>query len=445
MPHRLTVTEAADRIRNGRLSPVDLTTACLDRIDALDDRLHAWVTVDRERALDRAARLRAEVADGKKTGPLHGVPVGIKDIICTKGVATRAGSKFMADHVPDEDATVVRRLEEAGAIILGKTVTTEFAGFDPAETCNPWNPGHTPGGSSSGTAAAVAARMVPAALGSQTGGSISRPAAYCGIVGFKPTFGRVSVRGVFELAFSLDHVGPLTRTVADAALVGQVIAGYDSHDPLSVDTPADITPLPECDSPRIGKVHALFADGTDDETRDITLGAVERLAEAGADTPAVRLPKRFNNVHAMHRIIMHAEGSAFHADRFGRKPKQFSPKIRGMIQEGLLLPAAAYVEARKHQLAFRRDVRCAFKDVDVIVTPATPAPAPEGLGSTGDPLFNSPWSHAGFPTIVIPIGLSASGLPVAIQFVGRPWDEARLLGVAAWCESVIGFSGEPDL
>ena len=224
MPNRLSATEVADQIRAGDLSPISLVDACFSRIDSVEERVHAWVALDRDRTREQAETLMQEAQAGTFRGPLHGVPIGVKDIIFTKDFPTRGGSEFLEDHIPEYDATVVHRLEQAGALILGKTVTTEFAGFDPAETRNPWNTDHTPGGSSSGTAASVAARMVPAALGSQTGGSISRPAAYCGVVGFKPTHGRVSVRGVLELASSLDHVGPLTRSVADAALIGGVIA-----------------------------------------------------------------------------------------------------------------------------------------------------------------------------------------------------------------------------
>jgi Asp-tRNA(Asn)/Glu-tRNA(Gln) amidotransferase A subunit family amidase len=445
LPNRLTLIDAAARIRNHELDPIDLVDACLSRIESVDERTHAWITLDPDRVRAEARTLSKEASQSQFRGPLHGVPIGIKDIIFTKDLPTQGGSKFLEGHVPDYDAAVVERLKAAGAIILGKTVTTEFAGFDPAETRNPWNTSHTPGGSSSGTAASVAARMVPAALGSQTGGSISRPAAYCGVVGFKPTHGRVSLRGVLELAFSLDHIGPLTRTVADAALIGQIIGGHDPKDPYSVDKPIDfrIETLPS--APRIGMIHALFAEGTEEETRDLTLGAIKQLGAAGATTPIVRLPKSFKDVHAMHRIIMHAEGAAYHADRFSRKPKQFRPNIGGLIEEGLLLPAAAYVDAKKHQSIFKREIKCSFRGVDVIVTPATPAPAPHGLSSTGDPLFNSPWSHSGLPTVVLPIGIAENGLPVGIQLIGKAWDESTLLSVAAWCESVFAFSAEPDL
>ncbi len=445
MPNRLSLTDAVARIQQGTLDPADLADACLTRIKTVDDRLLAWAALEPERTREEADVLSREARSGSFRGPLHGIPVGVKDIIFTSNFPTRGGSAFLENHIPEYDATVVQRLKEAGAIVLGKTVTTEFAGFDPAETRNPWNTEHTPGGSSSGSAASVAACMVPAALGSQTGGSISRPAAYCGVVGFKPTHGRISLRGVLELAYSLDHIGPLTRTVADAALVSRIIAGHDPRDPYSSDTPVDLTLTTRTSPPTIGRVHALFAEDTEEGTRDITLEAVSRLEQAGARTPAVRLPKSFKEVQAMHRIIMHAEGSAYHEDRFSRKPKQFRPKIRRMIEEGLLLPAAAYVKAKKHQNIFRRDIQCAFRDVDVIVTPATPAPAPRGLESTGDPLFNSPWSYAGLPTVIIPVGLSADGLPVAIQLIGRAWDESTLLAAAAWCESVIGFSAVPDL
>ena len=439
------IATLAEQIRSGDLNPRDLIETCLARIEETEPKIHAWVALDPDRVRQEADILAKEASNGSARGPLHGVPIGVKDIVFTRDYPTRGGSEFLEDHVPDYDATVVERLRDAGAIILGKTVTTEFAGFDPAETRNPWNTEHTPGGSSSGSAAAVAAGAVPAALGSQTGGSISRPAAYCGIVGFKPTYGRASLRGVLELAFSLYHIGLLTRKVEDAAIVGSVISGHDPKDPNSVDHPVDFTIHPCDPAPPIGLVHALFTECTEDETRNITLSAVGCLESGGATTTAVRLPKSFANVHAMHRIIMHAEGSAYHADRFSRKPNLFRPNIRRLIEEGLLLPAAAYVEAKKHQAIFRRDILSMFRDIDIIVTPATPAPAPHGLESTGDPLFNSPWSHSGLPTVVIPVGLDANGMPVSIQLVGRHWDESRLLSAAAWCESVIGFDALPNL
>jgi len=448
MPNTLTLSEASRQIRAGDLAPMDLLHACLDRIDALEDRVHAWVTLDCEGAVASARALQEELRSGHWRGPLHGIPIGIKDIIYTQGLRTTGGSRLLRDFVPDYDATVVARLREAGAIILGKTVTTEFACFDPAETRNPWNLDHTPGGSSSGSAAAVACRMCPAALGSQTGGSISRPAAYCGVVGVKPTYGRVSVRGVLQVSFSLDHVGPLARSVTDATLVLQAIAGPDAGDPLCLDVPVgDYTeslakPLKP---PRVGLVRTYFMEQADADMQDATNRAIDAFRSHGAKVIEVCLPERFDEVHRMHRLMMYAEAAAYHADRFGRRRGDFGPDIRALIKEGLLLPAVAYADARYHQLAFRSKMRAAFAKVDLLLTPATPAPAPAGLESTGDPAFNAPWSYAGLPTGTLPVGVSAGGLPTGVQLIAPHLAEADLLAGARWCEAALGFDGAPQI
>jgi aspartyl-tRNA(Asn)/glutamyl-tRNA(Gln) amidotransferase subunit A len=448
MPNTFSLSQAARKIQSGDLSPVDLLNACFDRINHLDDRIKAWVTIHHDNVLRDAQAAHDEIVRGNYRGPLHGIPIGIKDIIFTNGVQTQGGSDFLKNFVPDYDATVVTRLKEAGAIILGKTATTEYASYDPAETCNPYNTGHTPGGSSSGSAAAVAARMCPAALGSQTGGSISRPAAYCGLVGFKPTYGRVSVYGVLPLSFSLDHVGPLTRSVEDAAIVFQTIAGFDPCDSLSV-----IRKVPDCIQavntalerpPRIGLIRSYFEDQADEAMRGATELAIEAFKAGHAEVREIVLPKNFKHIHNKHRLIMYAEAAACHAERFERNAKKFGPNIRQLIQEGLLLPAVAYADARQHQLAFRAAMRSVFGNVDVLITPATPTPAPEGLSSTGDPAFNAPWSHAGLPTIVLPVTLS-DGLPCGIQLIGPEWQEDRLLQIAHWCETHLGFEAQPNL
>lgn len=446
MPHTLTLTEAAAQIRSGTLSPVDLLNACLARIDVLDDCLKAWVVIDREAALAQARARQEDLARGAAPGLLHGIPIGVKDIIYTKGIKTEGGSVFLKDFVPDFDATVVMRLKKAGAVILGKTATTEYASFDPADTCNPWNSGHTPGGSSSGSAAAVAARMCPAALGSQTGGSISRPAAYCGIVGFKPTYGRVSMHGVLPLSFSLDHLGPLTRSVADAARVFEAIAGFDPRDPVSADRA-----VPDCamtstlNGPlRIGLARSYFMDKANEAMRGATERAVNVFRAAGADVRDIILPASFKSAHRKHRLIMYAEGAAYHADRYEQQPKKFRPNLRALLEEGMLLPAVAYADARQQQLAFRADMRAVFDTVDVLLTPATPTPAPEGLASTGDPAFNAPWSYAGLPTIVLPVMLD-KGLPCGVQLIGSEWREDRLLRIAHWCEAHLGFDAMPGM
>lgn len=448
MPNTLSLSQAAQQIQSGQLSPVELLNACFERIKNLDDQIKAWVTIHHDNVLKAAQAAQDEIEQGTYRGPLHGIPIGIKDIIYTKGVQTQGGSKFLENFVPETDATVVTRLKDAGAIILGKTATTEYASFDPAETCNPYNFAHTPGGSSSGSAAAVAASMCPAALGSQTGGSISRPAAYCGLVGFKPTYGRVSVHGVLPLSFSLDHIGPLTRSVEDAALVFQTIAGFDPCDPLcsNKEVPDCIeavkTPLEK--PPRIGLIRSYFEDHANDAMRGATELAIEAFKAGHAEVREIVLPKSFKNVHNKHRLIMYAEGAAYHAERYEKNANKFGPNIRELIQEGLLLPAVAYADARKHQLTFRSALRSVFNNVDILITPATPAPAPKGLLSTGDPAFNAPWSHSGLPTIVLPVTLS-DGLPCGIQLIGPEWREDRLLQIAHWCETHLGFNAQPNL
>ena len=448
MPNTLSISQAAPKIQSGELSPIALTNACFDRIKTLDNHIKAWVTIHPDQVLKTAQEHHDEIAHGNYRGPLHGIPIGIKDIIYTNGIQTQGGSKFLENFVPDYDATVVTRLKKAGAIILGKTATTEYASYDPTETSNPYNTAHTPGGSSSGSAAAVAAHMCPAALGSQTGGSISRPAAYCGLVGFKPTYGRVSVYGVLPLSFSLDHIGPLTRSVADAATVFQTIAGFDACDPLSVnkDVPNCIqavnTPLTR--PPRIGLIRSYFEDQANDAMRGATELAIEAFKAGNAEVREIVLPKTFKNIHNKHRLIMYAEGAAYHAERFEKNAQKFGPNIRELIQEGLLLPAVAYADARQHQLAFRAAMRSVFNNVDILLTPATPTPAPSGLSSTGDPAFNAPWSHAGLPTIVLPVTLS-DGLPCGIQLIGPEWREDHLLQMAHWCETHLGYADQPNL
>jgi len=444
----MTILETSGRIRRGETSPVEVVRACLDRIDALDGRIGAWVVVDREGALEAAKAAETEVRAGRWKGPLHGIPIGIKDIVDVAGLPTQGGSRLLTDAPPAaRDATVVARLREAGAVILGKTVTTEYACFDPAGTRNPWDFAHTPGGSSSGSAAAVAAGMCPGAVGSQTGGSISRPAAYCGVVGCKPTYGRVSARGVLPVSFSLDHPGPFARCVADAAVLLRAMAGYDPDDPVSGAEPVEDC-VAACEaavgrSPRIGLMDGLFAERADQDVRQGLDGARRALEAQGATMAEARMG--FEEVHRMHRILMCAELAAVHRAQFRDRGGEYQPGIRGLIEEGLGLSAADYAEARHHQLRFKADARGVLAGFDGLLTPAAPTPAPRDLTTTGDPVFNSPWSYSGLPTVVLPVGLARNGLPVAVQLVGRPFREADLFRVAAWCERVIGFEGKPPI
>jgi aspartyl-tRNA(Asn)/glutamyl-tRNA(Gln) amidotransferase subunit A len=445
--YTLTLSDAAEQIRTGHISPVDLVRSCLERIDSIDARLQAWVTLDREGALAAAQRHEAEIGRGAYRGPLHGIPIGLKDIFYTAGLKTTMGSPIYADFVPDEDATTVRRLKEAGAVILGKCQTTEFAALAPSPTRNPWNLEHTPGGSSSGSAAAVAAAMCYSALGSQTYGSTIRPAAYCGCVGLKPTYGRVSAYGVFALAWSLDHVGIFARTVTDVAHVLQVLAGGDPRDPACVSLPVPdyVRGLNTQKPPRLGLVREFFLEKADEDTRTHTEAVAERLARAGACIEEVRLPASFAGVPEAHFAMLCAESAASHREIYAQHKARYSPQMREIIEKGLRVSGPDYVALRRHQQRFRHDLDALCRTVDALLTPATPAPAPRGFATTGDPTFNGPASFSGLPSLGLPSGLSADGLPFGIQLVSTAFTEERLLAVGRWCETVLDFRQTPPL
>ena len=427
--HDLTATEAAARIREGQLSPVELVDAHLDRIRALEPRLHAWVHVDEAGALAVARERHDEARRGRIRGRLHGVPVGVKDIIDVAGMPTRAGSRPFAATAPTTDATSVARLRAVGAIILGKTHTTEFAFRDPAPTRNPWNLEHTPGGSSSGSGAGVAARMVPLALGSQTVGSILRPAAYCGVVGLKPTHGLVPVDGVVALAWSLDHVGVLARTVADAALGLSVIAARSFTVSPSV-------------PPRLALAPELLRRAEDAVAAQVS-EAASAFARAGATIVEIKLPASFAGLHEGGQRVLEAEAAAYHEARFKEHASDYGPGIRELIQTGLAEPAIVFVRANRIRRAFRDDVMPLLEEYDGLLGPTAPATAPAGLALTGDASLCAPWSFAGVPSISLPSGVAPSGLPHAIQLAAAAGREGLLLSVATWCERVLGFVASP--
>ena len=446
-PYELSVSEAAKQIRQGDLSPVELVESLLARIDALDGDLRAWVTIDRDDVMEMARRREIQAEWGGPLGPIHGVPVGLKDIFYTAGMLTACGSKVYADFVPEYDATSVANIKDAGGIILGKAVTTEFATSDPSPTRNPWNLEHTPGGSSSGSSAAVAARMVPAALGSQTGGSTCRPAAYNGIVGLKPSYGRISRYGVVPVSWSLDHVGILTRTVADAALMLNALSGEDDNDPGSLRLPVpDFTGQMNKAAgraPRIGLIRDYFEDYASPEMWAHTEQVVHQLALAGAEVVDLPLPDSFSYAHSMQRIVMNVECAAFHQDNHRKRAADYGPRIRAGIESGLITPAATYLKALRLRREFRAAMNDMVRQVDVAMTPATPSPAPRDLNTTGDAAFQSPWTAAGLPTVVVPSGLSDQGMPMAVQFAGPFAEEGRLLGAAHWCEQAVGLKESP--
>jgi aspartyl-tRNA(Asn)/glutamyl-tRNA(Gln) amidotransferase subunit A len=423
--------EAATQIREGKISPVELVEACLHRIRTLDGQLSAWAHVDEAGARAAARELEAEAVSGRIRGPLHGVPVGIKDIIHVAGMPTTAGAKAWAHRRPTTDAPAVGRLRAAGAIILGKTHTTEFAYRDPAPTRNPWNLAHTPGGSSAGSGAAVAARMVPVALGTQTVGSILRPAAYCGVVGFKATHGLTPAEDVIPLAWSLDHVGVLTRSVHDAAATLGVLARRE------------LTAAPR-GAPTIAVAPELL-ERAEPETAAHVRATAEAFARAGARIVEITLPPSFARVHDVGLTVLQAETAAYHAADFAAHAGEYGPGIRTAVEAGLKLPAVEYVRANRARLEFRDAMRPLLEGHDVLLGPTAPGPAPAGLASTGDAWFCAPWSSAGVPALTLPSGVAPSGLPFAVQLVGAAGRETPLLGVAAWCEGVLRFSSAPRL
>jgi aspartyl-tRNA(Asn)/glutamyl-tRNA(Gln) amidotransferase subunit A len=435
-----TIDGARQDIARRRRSCRDVVQACLDRIDQFESQIRAWVSVDRAGALEQADALDEELRRRPARGPLHGVPVGVKDIIDVAGWPTAAGSKEWSTRKVAADATIVARLRRAGAIILGKTVTTQYASFDPSVTRNPWNLARTAGGSSSGSAAAVAAGMCLAALGSQTGGSITRPATYCGVAGCKPTYGRVSLAGLVPLAPSMDHPGPIARTVRDLGYVLDVISGPDERDPRTVAEPhrsivASLDDLTLA-SPRLGRVDRMFETLATPSVREATGAALEKLGRFAARVVVTALPESFDGILAAHRAIMCYEAAQFHRERLQERPDDYLPKIRAVIEEGLGIRLDDYQRARKLQGVLKTEINACFRGVDALVTSSTVDPAPDN-STTGDPAFNSPWSFLGLPTISFPVSLSADGLPLGLQLIGKPFDEPGLFRVAQWSQEVI--------
>lgn len=443
----LTVTGAAERIKGRRLSPIELTEACLARITNLDARLRTFITVTRQEALAAAHKAATAIANGNYKGPLHGVPFALKDLFDTAGVRTTAGSRILAEHVPSEDASVTERLTEAGGVLLGKLNMHEFAfgvtGVNPHYGAieNPWGRGRSAGGSSSGSAAAVAAGMVPAALGTDTGGSIRIPAALCGITGLKPTYGRVSRRGVVTLSWSLDHVGPMARTAADVAIVLQAIAGHDPMDETSSDQPVPDY-VQELEDPhnlkrvRIGVPREYFFDNVDPEALRAVQEAIKLLGERKADLIEVELP-HIAEAGAAATAILLPEALAFHRRWLSERPEDYGEDVRGRLDLGLAYPAVSYVEAQRlRSLIVDEWRRQVFDKVDLLAVPTTPVPAPSldedvlqvTLNLTR---FTNPINLLGLPAASVPCGFTAAGLPVGLQLVGRWWEEGLVLRAAS--------------
>ncbi len=434
----LTITAAAPLIRSGELTPSELLEQCLQRVDLYEPHIHAWVHLDRERARRDAEVLTDEVKRGQYRGALHGMPIGIKDIIDVYDMPTACGSKLWQNSYARQDAPVVARLRQAGAIILGKTVTTAYAFLDPPITRNPWNLDRTPGGSSSGSAAAVACGMCLGSLGSQTGGSLTRPASYCGVCSLKPSYGRVSVEGVLPLAPSLDHIGVMANCVRDLAHLYECIADR----PFMLDTfgrkyPAsDVTGYNECsilhrtDDFGIAGVDEVMTKTLHEFLLRVSSSAI--VAHRTVAIEPVRLPPSFSDVLRHHAVIMAVEAAAILQERFRRHPDDYPPKITELIQRGLATPATDFENAQRHQKQVIGDL---MLRLNCLIQPATTG-LPPGPETTGNAMMNAPWSYTGLPTISLPIGWS-DGLPLSVQIVSESGYEEELLRAAAWCEQVV--------
>ncbi len=428
----LTATEAAAQMAQGALSSEALVRACLDRIAELEPAVQAWAIIDPAHALEEAKTADAQRREGKGVGPLHGVPVGIKDIIDTADMPTEHGSPIFKGRRPHQDAACVTALRRAGAVILGKTVTTELATRVPSRTRNPVKLDHTPGGSSSGSAAAVAAGMVPLAVGTQTGGSVIRPAAYCGVYGFKPTFGLIPRTGVLSQAPSLDTIGVFGRSVEDVALIADALITFDPGDPSSARTsqPRLLATATE-DFPLqpifpFVKTHAWGA--ADAATRE---AFEELVAELGGQVTEIGLDATTENGLAAARTVQAVEMAANYGPLLDRSPELLNESLAQRIEAGRQVRGTEYFAALEARERFYATCQELFINYGTILTPAAPGPAPADLGTTGDPVFCGFWTYLGVPAVTLPL-LEADGLPIGVQLVGPRRDDGRLLRTARW-------------
>ncbi len=438
------IRQISELLRKGSLSPVELTEDCLARIEKLNPRLNAFITVTADPARAQARTAEAEIRRGNWRGPLHGIPLALKDLIDTAGVRTTAASSLFKDRIPAEDAEVIRRLREAGAVLLGKQNLHEFAYGGSSmvsyfgEVRNAWNSEHIAGGSSGGSATAVAAGLGYGAIGTDTAGSVREPAALCGVVGLKPTYGRVSARGVIPLSISLDHVGPIARTVADVAVILQAIAGFDAKDKASVDVPVEdhVAALGKSLEPlRIGVPRKFFFEDLDADVASAMNHALSGLATLGAELRELELPMSTD------RTLQSAEAYAFHAEFVARSPELYQPETLRRIRSGEKVSPEKVLECRRDLERARRDITATFDDVDLLVTPTTPIPAPTIAELKQNPdllrprelvlLRNTrPINVWGLPAISIPCGFTPSGLPIGLQIIGPHWGEAKVLQLA---------------
>ena len=448
--HFKPITEQAAMLRGGDVSPVELTSAYLDRIEELNGELGAYITVMGEQAMSQAQQAESEMQAGEDKGALHGIPVAIKDIIYTEGTLTSGGSKVLADFIPDEDSTIVRSLDAAGAVLLGKLNLSEFAIGGTIDhpfgtPRNPWNTDHTAGGSSSGSGIATAGGLCAGALGSDTGGSVRGPAGFCGIVGLRPTYGRVTRQGVLPMCWSMDTVGPMTRTVADCALMLNAIAGRDALDATSSDASVpdySATLDGGVSGLRIGLPTEMFDyEGLAADVRDSVMRAVSVLGEQGATAEEISLPLSANS-GAVFIGTADVDCATYHADWLRTRGDDYDWSTRTRLESASLVPAWAYLRAQRARELIRRELMAALDTYDIIILPTGPVAAPTIEASTGRPggyyqgrldlgrrRYTSPAALAGLPALSIPSGFSDAGLPIGMQIIGRAFDEATLFRV----------------
>ena len=433
----LSARDAREAIESGLLTSEELVEACFSRIEALEESIGAWTHLDKELALNQARQADKFRSRGLATGALHGLPVGIKDIIDTSDYPTENGTVLHAGRRPSQDATLVSLLREAGAIILGKTVTTELAVYSPGKTRNPHNTEHTPGGSSSGSAAAVAAAMVPLAVGTQTNGSLIRPASYCGIYGFKPSFARISRHGVLKQSSHLDTVGVFARDLADLALIADVLMRYDAQDtgmtPIAPPCISKVMAEPVPANPRFAFVRTAKWDQVEESTKDGFRELIDAVNEQVKDTIyVVNLPAQLDDTYQHHQNIMEADLAQSFAKEYADGKSKLSIVLREMIERGQKVSTTEYDSSVAKIKQYNERLDEIFEEYDAILTPSTAGPAPSGLDATGSPIFNTIWTFCGNPAINLPLLESPEGLPVGVQIVAAKDDDARLFRTSRW-------------
>lgn len=429
--YRLSLVEAARRLAVGDITSEHYTRGLIQRIRERDEAVQAWAWFDAAYAIARAKDGDDRVRAGRTPGPLHGLPIGVKDIVAARGVPTRMGSPIYADYVPEQNAEVVDRLHAAGAFVMGKTVTTEFAFLTPSKTHNPWNTTHTPGGSSSGSAAAVACGMVPAAIGTQTNGSVIRPAAFCGVVGYKPGKSVLSTDGILPFSTTLDQPGVFARSVEDAAL----LVAHLAHSRWTISP--QISALKH--APRLVAVRSPVWHLASDDQRNRFAMDVAGLREAGAVIEEVELPTSFHDAHKVHRTIMLSEAAAYSRAVRESYASKLSELLRAALEEGDRISSAEYDRALKKRDALERDFSRFLDDFDAALTPPAAGEAPASLDTTGDPSFCTIWTLLGVPAVTIPTGLGSQSLPMGLQIVGNQGESNHLLATAMWCERQLPF------